>query len=110
MGNGNELDYGVLAEADRLIVDDLDYAALVGDGAAWIAQGWLTPNSFAQRVDALAADVVAGRSPGRRSEDDRVVALIQGMATGDVAFAHLALTRAEASSLGQVVDLMSSER
>lgn len=100
MGSYNELDYGVLQEAQRLIVDDADFAAEMGDGRAWISQGKLSSQQFAARIDALACDVVAGKKPGRLAPSDRIVALIQGMAIGDVAFAAYALKDAERTGRG----------
>jgi alanine dehydrogenase len=105
MGSYNELDYAVLTEASRLIVDDPDFAAEMGDGGAWIAQGHLTRASFAARIDALSCDVISARKPGRLSPSDRIVALIQGMAIGDIAFAAAALREAARLGRGQVVDL-----
>jgi ornithine cyclodeaminase/alanine dehydrogenase-like protein (mu-crystallin family) len=105
MGSHNELDYGVLREAQRLVVDDSDYAAEAGDGGAWISQGHLTVSQFRARVDALACEVVAGIRPGRLQETDRIVALLQGMAIGDIAFAAYALHEAERSQRGTVVQL-----
>jgi ornithine cyclodeaminase len=99
MGSYNEVDYGVLQEAQRLVVDDADFAAEMGDGRAWISQGRLSREKFAARVDALACEVVAGEKPARLSPSDRIVALIQGMAIGDVAFAAYALK--EAGRLGR---------
>lgn len=105
MGSYNEVEYGVLAEAQRLVVDDADFAAEMGDGAAWIAQGRLSRQEFAARIDALACEVVAGKKPGRRAPSERIVALIQGMAIGDVAFAAYALRHAERSGRGQLITL-----
>jgi ornithine cyclodeaminase/alanine dehydrogenase-like protein (mu-crystallin family) len=95
----------VLGEAQRFIVDDPDFAAEMGDGGAWIAQGRITREAFVSRVDALACDVVAGSKPGRRAPSERIVALIQGMAIGDVAFAAHALREAARRGLGRVVPL-----
>jgi len=95
----------VLSEAQRLIVDDPDFAAEMGDGGAWIAQGRITREAFIARVDAQACDVLAGKKTGRRSPSDRIVALIQGMALGDVAFAAQALREAEKRALGRTVQL-----
>jgi len=105
MGSYNEVDYPVLAEADRFIVDDIDFAAEMGDGGAWIDQGHLTRASFAARVDALACEVLCGAKPGRRSPDERIMALIQGMAIGDVAFAAHALQEGTRRHLGRTVPL-----
>jgi ornithine cyclodeaminase/alanine dehydrogenase-like protein (mu-crystallin family) len=105
MGAMNEVDHGVLLESQRLIVDDPDFAAEVGDAGAWIAQGHLSRAGFAARIDALACDVAAGRKPGRLAATDRVVAIIQGMATGDIAFSAFALQEAERCGRGIVVEL-----
>ena len=105
MGSYNELDYGVLLEATRLIVDDADFAAEMGDGGAWIAQHRMTRQEFTTRVDALVCEVISGRKPGRLAPTDRIVALVQGMAIGDVAFAALALREAERLGRGQVIEL-----
>lgn len=108
MGSYNEVDVGVLAEIDRLVVDDLDYATIMGDAAAWLASGQLTREALEARIDARAADVAGGHVPGRLAPDDRILALIQGIATGDVAFAWHALRRAEAQGVGHTVELPES--
>jgi ornithine cyclodeaminase/alanine dehydrogenase-like protein (mu-crystallin family) len=105
MGSYNEVDYGVLQEAQRLIVDDADFAAEMGDGHAWISQGRLSREKFVARIDALACEVIAGSKPGRLAPSDRIVALIQGMAIGDVAFAAYALKEAERLGKGTLTAL-----
>jgi alanine dehydrogenase len=105
MGSYNEIDYRVLVESQRLVVDDADFAAEMGDGRAWIAQGHLSRESFTARIDALACDVIAGKKPGRCAPSERIVALIQGMAIGDVAFAAYALQEAERTGRGTVTAL-----
>ncbi len=105
MGGGNEVDYGVLRESQRLIVDDPDFAAKVGDGGAWISQRHLTRDGFSARIDALACEVAAGKKPGRLAATDRVIAIVQGMATGDIAFAAYALQQAEKFGRGRQVEL-----
>lgn len=105
MGSYNELDFGVLLASQRFIVDDVEYASTWGDGGAWIAQGHLSRDQFFARVDALACEVVAGKKHGRLEDHQRVVAIIQGMATGDIAFAAHALDEAERLGRGLVVEL-----
>lgn len=105
MGSYNELDFGVLRASQRFIVDDVEYASVWGDGGAWIAQDHLSRDEFVGRVDALACEVVAGKKPGRLGSDQRIVAIVQGMAIGDIAFAAHALTEAERTGRGTVVDL-----
>ena len=105
MGSYNEVDWGVMQQAQRLVVDDADYASEIGDGAAWIAQGHLDRAGLQARIDAYAWEVAAGRKPGRTAPEQRIVALMQGMAIGDVAFAAHALREARARGLGTVVAL-----
>jgi ornithine cyclodeaminase/alanine dehydrogenase-like protein (mu-crystallin family) len=105
MGSYNEVDYGVLLESARLIVDDADFSAEMGDGRAWIAQGHLSRAQFNTRIDALACEVITGQKPGRQAASERIVALIQGMAIGDVAFATHALREAERLGRGQLIEL-----
>jgi ornithine cyclodeaminase len=105
MGGKNEVDIGVLRESQRLVVDDPDFASEVGDGGAWIAQGHFTRESFAARIDALAHEVAAGSRPGRTTPGERIVAIVQGMAIGDIAFSAFALQEAERQGRGVVVEL-----
>lgn len=105
MGSHHELDYGVLLKSQRLVVDDPEYASQAGDGGAWISHGNLSLSQFHMRVDALACEVVAGTKSGRRHADDRIVALLQGLAIGDIAFAAYALKEAERVQIGMVVEL-----
>ena len=108
LGNDNEVDFRVVAECDRLIVDDADFASEAGDGGAWIAQGHFTRESFIARIDALAGEVLAGTRPGRRNEHERILLLMQGMATGDVAFAAHVLQEAGRRGVGAAIGTPAS--
>lgn len=106
MGSHNEVDHDLVADGARLVVDDPDFAGDMGDGRAWIAQGhYASKADFERRVDARMCDIVAGRAIGRTRPDERIVALMQGMAMGDVAFAAHALRAAEREGRGMVVML-----
>jgi ornithine cyclodeaminase/alanine dehydrogenase-like protein (mu-crystallin family) len=98
MGSYNEVAFGVLAECERLVVDDPDYASEMGDGAAWIRAECITPEAFRDRIDGLACDYVTAFREGIRGDGKRTVALIQGMAIGDVAFAAYVLRAWQASA------------
>ena len=93
MGSYHEVDIGVLDEADRFVVDDLEYAMEMGDGAAWLRKGQTTREKLAARLDADLGQVVSGTRPGRVSDGNRVLAIVQGMAIGDVALADHVLRR-----------------
>lgn len=87
MGSHNEVDFRVLAEAKSFVVDDPDYATDMGDGGAWVKQGHISRADLQARVDWRGCDIAAAFANGRRTQTGRTVALIQGMAIGDVAFA-----------------------
>ncbi len=105
MGGVHEVKSGVLVEVDRFITDDFDYALTRGDMSAWIAAGDVTSEDLRARLDADIGEVVAGLKPGRRSDDETVLAIIQGLAVCDVAMAKLAVDRADEADLGLSVEI-----
>jgi alanine dehydrogenase len=98
MGSHNEVAFDVLAEAERLVVDDPEYASEIGDGGAWIRAGHITHEAFNAQIDGLACDYAAAFRRGIRSDGRRTIALIQGMAIGDVALASHVLRAWKASA------------
>lgn len=101
MGETEEVDIGVLDEVDRLIVDEFDYATVLGDIAVWLQKGLAERDQLEQRVDAHIGEIVAGNSPARQTPDERIFAIIQGMAICDLALANHALRRAAEKGLGE---------
>ncbi len=101
MGGVHEVDFAVLGEIDRLVVDDPGYALLRGDLAAWIDRGEIGQEALVGRIDANIGEVVAGRKPGRTAPGQRIMAVIQGMAICDLIVAQHLLERAAAQGLGQ---------
>jgi len=57
--------------------------------------GAFVARKFRPQIDALPAEVVAGSKKGRTAATDRIIAIVQGMAIADVAFAAYALHEAE---------------
>ncbi len=94
MGGVPEVAYPVLAEIDRLIVDDLDYAFARGDFASW--------------VDADIGEVVLGAKPGRGSANERVFGVIQGMAHCDLALAKHCIDKANETGIGTFVESIAT--
>ncbi len=101
MGGVPELDFAVLAETNRLIVDDIDYALLRGDLASWLDQGHIGRDALLARIDADIGEVVLGTKPGRTSDADIVLAVIQGMAISDLVTAKFLVDRARELAIGQ---------
>jgi ornithine cyclodeaminase/alanine dehydrogenase-like protein (mu-crystallin family) len=98
----NELDPLLMARA-VVVVDVLEQCASIGDLHHALDAGALTRET----VHAELADVVAGRKPGRRSEEEITVFDSTGTAIEDVAAAVVAYERALAAGAGLAVDLGS---
>jgi ornithine cyclodeaminase/alanine dehydrogenase-like protein (mu-crystallin family) len=97
LGAGPELGVDVVTRADRLVVDDFEYACTIGSIRGWLAAG-IERDELRQRICANIGEVALDRRIGRRSPDEIVVAVIQGMACCDVALAFRVLERATARS------------
>ena len=103
MGGVHEVEFGVLREIDRVVVDDPGYALLRGDFASWIDRGEIARDALERRIDADIGEIVYGRKPGRTSEGQRFLAVIQGMAICDLIVAQFLLARADVEDVGQTL-------
>ena len=89
MGNNQELDPKILYEVDKLFVDDFDFCRTVGDIHAWISRGYLKESEILERLYGTIPEVITGRKPGRVSPHEKILAVVQGMASCDLAIARL---------------------
>ncbi len=105
MGETEEVAFGVLEEIDRFVVDDFDYATMLGDIKAWLDDGRIGKDAIKTRVDSHIGEVVAGTRAIRENPRQRIFAIVQGMAICDLALARHALSEAEARGLGGSLDL-----
>ena len=108
MGGAPEVDFGVLPEFDRVVVDEFDYAVFRGDFADWIGKGHISIEALRARVDATIGEVVAGLKCVRSAADQRILAVIQGMAVCDLAMAAFCLDKAAAVGAGTVVPALDA--
>jgi alanine dehydrogenase len=97
-----ELDPRLMAEA-TVVVDVLDQCAAIGDLHHALEAGILTRES----VHAELAEVVTGRKPGRRSDQEITVFDSTGTALEDVAAAVVVYEKALAAGGGLTVELGS---
>jgi ornithine cyclodeaminase/alanine dehydrogenase-like protein (mu-crystallin family) len=97
MGEHHELPIGLLRQADRFIVDDFGFAATLGSLSAWLARGDIDREEAAARVDATLGAIVAKRAIGRRSDSDKILAIVQGLAIADLALTEMCRRRALAA-------------
>ena len=105
MGGEAEVQFEVLAEATRFIVDDLEYALSRGDMRYWLESGCVDEETISRRIDANIGQVICGAKPGRIHSDDTVYAIIQGMSICDIAMSKAVLDNAISAGVGQVVEL-----
>ena len=101
-----EIEAGVLTQwADRFVVDDLAFALVTGSVAGWVATGGLTRDAVAARLTGDIGQVALDTRRGRTSPGDNVLAVIQGMALGDLALSALAWRRAVEVGAGTKVPM-----
>jgi ornithine cyclodeaminase len=84
-----ELEPGVLAGADLVVVDSRDQCARLGELHHAIEAGVLAADAAIEL-----GDVASGRAPGRTSEGQTTVCDLTGVGVQDVAAAALVLERA----------------
>ena len=102
LGGGHEIDASILAEVDRLFVDDLSYALWRGDFKGWVDRGDISRAALEQRIEGDIGLVALGELP-RRQADETIMAVIQGTAICDLVVAHAALERAALAGVGTVL-------
>jgi ornithine cyclodeaminase len=98
-GTMSILELGLLERIDKVVVDDWAQCQRDdGFGALrpHVRAGLLTEETLHGEL----ADVVVGRKPGRERDDERILFWHRGLATTDVALAHLLVERAKERGLG----------
>lgn len=98
-GTMSILELDVLERMDKVVVDDR--AQCLRDDAfgalrPHVRAGFLTEESLYGEL----AEVVAGAKPGRERDDERILFWHRGLATTDIALAHLIVERARERGLG----------
>jgi alanine dehydrogenase len=86
---------------DKIVVDDWGQATVGPFGALrpHVVAGKLTR----ERVFAELGQIVAGHRPGRERPDERILFWHRGLATTDLAVAHMIWRKAEAENVGTVL-------
>lgn len=99
LGGGAEIAADVLTACTSFVIDDLSYAWMIGSVASWIEAG-LTRDAIEGKLTADIGEVALGKS-ARSGPDDIVLAIIQGMASCDVALAHAVLEKSGKRALAK---------
>lgn len=100
-GTISAVELSLTSVMDKIVVDDWGQAAAGPFGALrpHVEAGLLTPD----RVHAELGQIVAGHRPGRERPTERILFWHRGLATTDLAVAHLVWRRAEAEGVGTVL-------
>jgi ornithine cyclodeaminase/alanine dehydrogenase-like protein (mu-crystallin family) len=100
-GTVSAVELSLTAAMDKIVVDDWGQASAGPFGALrpHVDQGLLTR----ERVYAELGEIVAGLRPGRERPDERILLWHRGLATSDLAVAHMLWRRAEAAGVGTVL-------
>lgn len=93
LGGSQELDPKILGEIDKLVVDDFEFCTMAGDIHAWINKGYLTRTEVEKRLYGSIGEIIAGVKAGRQKKDEKILTIIQGMASCDLAIAKLVYDR-----------------
>ncbi len=88
---------GTLAEAD--------YTVATSGAQVEVTGRRMAGQDGVFRIDAELPEILAGRAPGRRADDDRVFAFSSGMIITDIPVAHALTARAIAAGRGREVAL-----
>ena len=100
-GTISAVELSLTAVMDKVVVDDWGQAQAGRFGALreHIDRGLVTR----ENLHAELGDIVAGTAPGRESNEERILFWHRGLATTDLAVAHLILQRAEQREIGTVL-------
>jgi ornithine cyclodeaminase/alanine dehydrogenase-like protein (mu-crystallin family) len=98
-GEKREIGAELMASA-KVVTDVTEQCVVIGDLHHAIADGLMTR----EKVHAELGDVVAGKKPGRESDDETIVFDSTGMALQDVAAAAVVYERAVAAKRGQELE------
>ena len=92
-----------LVAASKIVVDNLDQCARLGELHHALAEGLLTTEA----IHAELAEVVAGRNPGRTSREETIIFDSTGVAFEDVAAAAAVYEKALRSGSHRILDFAS---
>lgn len=96
----NEIAPEVLAKADRVVLDRRSQCEKLGELAAALKAGALEASAELPEL----GEVILGKQPGRKNNDDITFCDLTGTGAQDTAIALFAFKRAQAQGLGTAVD------
>jgi ornithine cyclodeaminase len=105
MGSYQELELEVITQADKLVVDNWGYVSRrVPELVRLTGEGGLTR----QGLNAEWPEIVAGRAPGRETDEEHIVYIALGIWGEYAAILPAVYRRAVDKGLGRVIDLFGA--
>jgi ornithine cyclodeaminase len=100
-GTVSAVELSLTSVMDKIVVDDWGQATVGPFGALrrHVDKGLLTRDTLYAEL----GEIVAGHKPGRQSAEERILFWHRGLATTDIAVAHLIWRRAEEESIGTLL-------
>ena len=99
-GGRQECEPDAILCADKVFIDDWDQCMVLGDLATLYIQDKFGP----ENVTATLAKAITGLHPGRENDNERIVAVPQGLTSLDVALAYSIYQVAMKENLGTHVE------
>jgi ornithine cyclodeaminase/alanine dehydrogenase-like protein (mu-crystallin family) len=93
MGEHGELPPALFRQADRFVVDDLGFAKVLGSVSSWIRACEIDEAEIDRHPRVPLGEIVAGTAAGRTDADQRILAIVQGLAIADLAIAKACLDK-----------------
>ncbi len=97
VGSYQELEFRVIKSVNKIIVDHLEQTMHRGELAKWVSKGLVSERD----IYAELGDVVAGKKPGRESDEETILCVPIGMGSEDIAVAHRIYELSMKKGLGQ---------
>jgi ectoine utilization protein EutC len=95
-----ELDWGVLERADKIVADSLPQCLQLGEIHHAVQAGAVTEGKTSEL-----GEIIAGLKPGRTSEKEVIVCDLTGVGVQDVAAASVVMRRAQAAGRGEKITI-----
>jgi len=90
------LEFRATKAMDKIVVDHLEQSMHMGELAKWVTQGLLSERD----VYCELGDIVIGRKPSRESAEEKILAVLYGVASSDIAIASRVYNMAREKGLG----------
>lgn len=87
LGGSQELDFNIINQVNKFIIDDFEYCTMVGSMHAWIERGSSTKEEIKNKLYGNIGEIYSNKKKGRENDFEKIVVIPQGLTILDLAFA-----------------------